>query len=448
MKDLTQGSIPKHIVAMSIPIAVGMFLQTMYVIVDLYFVARLGEAAIAGVGAAANVMFIIFALTQMVSVGVVALMSQAVGRKDQKDANLVFNQSVVLSAFCALLTVLAGYGFAGIYMNALAADAAVHAAGMTYLYWFIPGLALQFAIVTMGSALRSTGVTQPGMIVQAISIVLNAILAPILIAGWGTGYPLGVAGAALASTLATAVGVAMMAGYFLRLEQYVSFDTSQWRPQIKTWLRMLNIGLPSGGEFALLSVFAGIVYWVIRDFGAASQAGFGIGSRVMQAIFLPAMAIAFAVGPIVGQNFGAKNSARVRQTFVASALSSSAIMLVLTLFCQWQGALLIRAFTPDEEVIRVGAQYLHIISWNFIAVGLVFTCSSTFQGLGNTWPSLISTGVRLSVFAILVIWASARPGFHLVEVWYISVGSTTLQAVASLLLVRRQFRHRLRFANV
>ncbi|MEQ1517755.1 MAG: MATE family efflux transporter [Usitatibacteraceae bacterium] len=188
MKDLTQGSILKHIVTMALPIAIGMLLQTLYFIVDLYFVARLGDAAVAGVSAAGNVMFIVMALTQMVGVGTVALISHAVGRQDQKDANHVFNQSVVLSIVCALVTLAGGYGLADYYMGALAADAATRASGITYLYWFTPGLALQFAMVVMGSALRGTGIVKPTMIVQMLTVVLNAILAPVLIAGLGTGY--------------------------------------------------------------------------------------------------------------------------------------------------------------------------------------------------------------------------------------------------------------------
>jgi putative MATE family efflux protein len=285
------------------------------------------------------------------------------------------------------------------------------------------------------------------MVVQMLTVLLNIILAPILIAGWGTGHPMGVAGAALASSLSIAAGVAMMSFYFLKLEHYVSFDSAHWKPQIKTWLRMLNIGLPAGGEFALMSVFMGTVYWIIRDFGPAAQAGFGIGMRITQAIFLPAMAIAFAVPAIAGQNFGAKNSTRVRETFFAAAVSSSILMAVLTLLCQWLGQSLIRFFTSDAEVIRVGNQYLQIVSWNFVAVGLVFTCSGMFQAMGNTWPSLLSTASRLVVFFVIAVWVSKQPGFELHQVWYVSVGTTTLQAVISLLLVRVQLRKRLQFGG-
>ena len=444
MKDLTQGSIYRHLLAMAAPIAAGMLLQTLYYVVDLYFVAQLGDAALAGVSAAGNAMFIVLALTQMLGVGTVALMSHAVGRKDRKDANHIFNQSVALSAVCAIVTIVGGYGLSGAYMGLLGADAATKAAGVTFLYWFTPGLALQFALVVMGSALRGTGIVKPTMMVQALTVLLNTILAPVLIAGWGTGHPLGVAGAALASSIAVVVGVVLMAIYFVRLEQYVEFDRTQWRPQLGTWRRMLNIGLPAGGEFALMAVYISVVYWIIRDFGSAAQAGFGIGSRVMQAIFLPAMAIAFAAAPIAGQNFGAKHPMRVRETFRAAAFASSTIMAALTLLCQWQGQWLIRLFSSDPQVIRVGAEYLLVVSWNFVAVGLVFTASSLFQALGNTWPSLLSSAVRLVIFVAPAIWLSRRPGFQIVDAWYLSVATVLLQAIVSLLLLRMQFRTRLR----
>ena len=443
MRDLTRGPIFRHILAMAVPIAVGMLLQTMYYVVDLYFVARLGDAALAGVGAAGNLMFVVFALTQMLGVGTVALMSHAVGREDRPDANHVFNQSVALSAVCALATLVGGYVVSPLYMRLLGADDATVAAGVTYLNWFIPGLALQFALVVMGSALRGTGIVKPTMVVQAFTVILNTILAPVLIAGWGTGHPLGVAGAALASSLAIAAGVALLAVYFQKLEHYVRFDRAQWRPQLATWARMLNIGLPAGGEFGLMAVYAAVIYWIVRDFGAAAQAGFGIGLRVMQAIFLPAMAIAFAAAPIAGQNFGAKHYARVRETFRSAAFASCAVMAALTIFCQWEAGLLIRAFTSDPPVLEVGAEYLKITSWNFVAVGLVFSASSLFQAMGNTWPSFASSASRLVLFVVPAILLSMTPGFRIAYVWYLSVATIAAQAILSLILLRREFRVRL-----
>ena len=246
MKDLTTGSIGKNIVQMAVPIVAGMFFQTLYFLIDLYFVAGLGDAAIAGVGAAGNVMLIVFALTQVLGVGGVALISHAVGRKDRADATLIFNQSLALSTSCAVITLLGGYVAGPSYVQTLGSDAATVLAGTRYLQWFLPSLALQFAMVSMGSALRGTGIVKPTMIVQVLTVILNAVLAPVLIAGWGTGHPMGVAGAGLASSLSVGLGVVLLALYFRRLEKYVAFDLSAWRPLFANWVLFLRVWIPSG----------------------------------------------------------------------------------------------------------------------------------------------------------------------------------------------------------
>ena len=210
-----------------------------------------------------------------------------------------------------------------------------------------------------------------------------------------------------------------------------------------SWKRMLEVGLPAGAEFALMFIYMGVIYWVISDFGAAAQAGFGIGSRVMQSIFLPAMAIAFAAGPIAGQNFGAKMGSRVRETFFKAAGLSTVVMIGVTAFLQWRPEVLVAFFTPEAEAQAVGATFLRIISWTFIAQGVVFTCSGIFQGLGNTIPAMLSSAIRLCVFVPLAVWVSSRPAFHLDEVWWLSVSTVWLQAAVSYVLLRHQFKRRL-----
>jgi putative MATE family efflux protein len=276
-----------------------------------------------------------------------------------------------------------------------------------------------------------------------LTVVMNAILAPVLIAGWGTGKPMGVAGAGLATTISIAFAVVLLALYFARLEKFVGFDANLWAPRIETWRRILGIGLPAGGEFALMFVYMAVIYTLIRDFGATAQAGFGIGSRVMQAIFLPAIAIAFAASPVAGQNVGAGLFDRVRATFRSATIIGSVLMIALTLICQIKPEWFVRAFTQDEAVVAVAAEFLRYISWNFVAQCIVFTCSGMFQALGNTVPALISSASRFFTFALPAIWLSRQPGFQLHHVWLVSMASVALQAVFSLWLLRRQFQQRL-----
>ena len=197
---------------------------------------------------------------------------------------------------------------------------------------------------------------------------------------------------------------------------YLRFRLPLLRPQIKIWRQMLAIGVPAGAEFVLLFVYILLVYAIIRGFGPAAQAGFGVGVRVMQALFLPVVALSFAVAPVVGQNFGGRRSDRVRRSVYAALGIASAMMFILTLIAYLVPSALIRVFSQDPRVIAFGGDYLKIVSLNFVASGIVFTVSSVFQGMGNTLPPLLSSITRLILFALPALLISRLPGFEITYV--------------------------------
>jgi len=447
MKDLTQGSVTRHLLHMSAFMAVSMFVQTLYLLADLFWVGRLGKEAIAAVGVAGNLTMIVLALTQMLGVGTTALISQAAGRKDQAHAELAFNQSCMMSILIALALGLVGFLSMNAYANSLSADANTAVLAKAYLLWFLPAILLQFPLVAMGSALRATGIVQAPVIFQVISVVLNMVLAPFLIFGW-IGFPkLGVTGAALATFISVLVADLLIIWYFETKYHYLRFRFSLFRPQLKIWSAMLRIGVPAGAEFVLLFVYIMIVYVIIRNFGPAAQAGFGVGARVMQALFLPVVALSFAVSPVVGQNFGGRQADRVRQSVRSGIGIAAAMMLVLALITWAAPGAMIRFFSKDAAVIQFGSDYLRIVAFNFVAAGIVFTSSSMFQGLGNTMPPLLSSASRLILFALPALLLSRTPGFDIKLVWYLSVGSQLLQACMNLLLLRRELQRKLRFGD-
>ena len=236
-----------------------------------------------------------------------------------------------------------------------------------YLLWFIPAMALQFPMVSMSAALRGTGNFKPGMIVQTSAVIINMVFAPLLMFGVGTGRPLGVAGAAVASFIAIAIGTMWLATYF-RGDAYLPIRLSQLeaahRPE---WAGMLKVGLPAGAEFALMSIYMLIVYSVSRPFGSAAQAGFGIGLRVLQACFLPVVALGIAVAPVAGQNFGARLGVRVRETFRAGAAMAWAMMLTATALCFFGASAVIQGVfcrsRGDSRRLGVPATSSRGVSW-------------------------------------------------------------------------------------
>lgn len=445
MNDLTTGSLTRHLLNTTSYMLVTMLFQTLYVLVDLYWVGRLGTEAVAAVGISGNLLFIVLAATQMLGVGTTTLVAHAVGRRDRERANLIFNQAQVLSGLVGLLFLAVALAMMRPYARALSADPLTRDLTEQYLVWFIPSQALTFLFVAMGAALRGTGNFRPGMIVQTATVIINIILAPVLIFGWGTGRPLGVAGAAIATLVAIAIGVVWMALYFIAADAYLRFHRHEWRPRFDLWAGMLKIGLPAGAEFAMMSVYLVLVYSVSRPFGASAQAGFGIGLRIVQACFLPVVALGFAVSPVAGQNFGARQAERVRATFRVGALLAAGGMLVAAVVVWLAADRLVRIFSPDSAVIAVGAEYLQVIVWNFVASGVIFVTSSMFQAMGNTIPSLVTSAFRIVLIAIPVLLLANTQGFSLLWIWYISVAGIFAQLVMNLLLLRREFRLRLTF---
>jgi putative MATE family efflux protein len=446
VQDLTSGSLTGHLLKTTSFMLVSMVFQTLYVLIDLYWVGRLGTDAVAAVGLSGNLMFIVLAATQMLGVGTTTLVSHATGGRDKARANLVFNQSQVLSLVVGVMFFAIAMAIRNVYAEGLSADEGTRRLAAEYLLWFVPALALQFGLIAMGSALRGTGNFRPGMVVQTATVILNIVLAPVFIFGWGTGIALGVAGAALSTLVAIAIGVAWMVLYFLPAESYLRFSLSDWKPRLDLWRDMLKIGLPAGAEFALMAVYLMIVYAVSRPFGAAAQAGFGIGIRILQACFLPVVALGFAVGPVAGQNFGARQAARVRETFRVGAGLAAAGMLVLASMVWLAAAPMVSVFSSDPQVIAVGSEYLHVVAWNFVASGIIFVSSSMFQAMGNTMPSLITSGARIIIIAVPVLLLSRTPGFALRWIWYISVGAVVVQLALNLWLLQREYRLRLNFA--
>jgi Na+-driven multidrug efflux pump len=271
------------------------------------------------------------------------------------------------------------------------------------------------------------------------------VLAPFLIFGWGTNVPLGVAGAALSSLIAVAVGILWLGSYFRSSEQYLYFRRTHWKPNLGVWGGMLKIGLPAGAEFALTAVYLFVVYRITRPFGSSAQAGFGIGLRLIQSLFMPVVALGFSVGPVAGQNVGAHKADRVRAAFRSATGMAVSVMAAMTVLCNLAADRLFDIFTNDPEVIRIGVEYLRIVSWSFVASGVVFVSSSLFQALGNTIPPLITSFARILVVAIPVIALSMMPGFQLKTIWYLSASGVALQMMANLLLLRREFALRLAF---
>ncbi|HVT36248.1 MAG TPA: MATE family efflux transporter [Nevskiaceae bacterium] len=443
MKDMTTGPVRGHVLRMAAFMLVSMLVQTAYSLIDMFWVARLGAQAAAAVGVASNLMFVVLALSQALGVGTVALVSQSYGRKDEASVQRWFNQSLALSVLSGLLFAAIGFGMMRAYTDFMSGDAVTAELARRFLAGFIPAMALQFSMTGLGSSLRAIGTMKPGLYAQTGSVLLNMALAPVLIFGWLGAPALGVLGGAMASLIAALASIAGLALYLRRGSTYLRVNFTQWKPDLHGWKHMLLIGLPSGLEMVVTAIYVSLIFWVIRPFGADAQAGFGIGMRLMQTGFMPAMALSFGAAAVVGQNVGARNFQRVKHTFYVSARMCGIFMLGFTVLCQLSSGAMMQLMSHDAPVIAVGADYLKYISWNYLANGLGFIAGGVFQGMGYTLPSLLASAARMSTFVASVLWLSHRPGFTLHQVWLTSIATVTLQVAIVLVLLRSELKRRL-----
>src|SRR4051812_5987357 len=194
MEDLTTGPLSRHLLKTTSFMLVTMIFQTLYFLIDLYWVGRLGTHAVAAVWIAGNFTFIVLALSQKLGVGTTTVVSHAVGRRNKGDAQLMFNQAQVLAIVTGIAFLIVGMLVRIPYTHAMAADAETATLAAQYLLWFIPAMALQFLMVAAGAALRAVGDFKAGMIVSTGSLVTNMGLAPFFIFGWGNRHAFWVAG--------------------------------------------------------------------------------------------------------------------------------------------------------------------------------------------------------------------------------------------------------------
>lgn len=443
MQNLTHGSIYKHLFNMSMPIAFGLLVQTLYFIVDLYFVGHLGDVALAGVSTAGNLFFFVLALTQVFNVGCATLVAHAIGRKDPLHASAVYSHALFYGIAACLIISVFGYLFGHHYFSLLAATEAIETAGVTYLYWFLPSLAMQFILTVVSASMRGSGLVKPFMIIQMAALLLNIVLSPILITGVGIFNGMDVAGAGFASSLAACSAVVMGIMYIKRTPNILKLNKQKVTPNAPILKSLLKIGGPAGSEFMLTFLYMAMIYWALSQFGTDEQAGFGLGSRIMQALFLPVMAIAFAAPAIAAQNYAASKMKRVFTTYKVTTIATTSLMFVLALPCIFFPEFFFTPFSNDPAVIAVAATFLSYVGFNFVPAGLVFSYSAMFQAFGNTWPALFSTLVRVGLFSILLVYFVTQTHMAITTVWILSAATVFLQAILSFVLIQMMLKKRL-----
>ena len=437
--DLTTGSIPKLLLKLAGPIVFSMLMFTLYLMVDLYFVGRLGPDAVAAVSISGNAFFVILGLSFILGIGGMALIAQAFGKRDYEEAATIYKQSLILSTVVGIVATLVGLVIASPYIGFFGGVGQSLEWGIEYFRIFSISFFFVLLLHVIGSCYRGMGDTRTPMIIMVLSTVLNIILDPLLIFGL-LGFPrLGVRGAAIASLLSQLVSVGIYVYLIFIRGQHLKIK-GPWRLDLSIIKRSLSIGLPAGLTYFLLALNMLITYRVVSVFGTPALASIGIGFRILQAIYMPVIAITSAMAAIVGQNFGAGKQSRITRTLWTGWAISSGVMILGTILCWISPSFLIGIFINDKEVIHYGVIYLTIMSLGNVFVGTIMTMSAVFQGFGKTYPSFVAAIFDNVLFALLVFTLPGIFGWGIKAVWWIKLATAAIE----MLLVAAWLGHDLR----
>ncbi len=383
-EDFTQGPIGRALGLLAIPMILEMSMESIFAIVDIAFVARLGTDAVAAVGITEALVTILYAVAMGLGMGVTAMVSRRIGARDAKGAAEVTGQSLWVGALLSLGVGLLGVSFARDLLVLMGASASVVATGAGYISIMLGGSFSIIFLFLLNAAFRGAGDATVALRSLWVANGCNIILDPCLIFGLGPFPEMGVTGAAVATTIGRGIGVAYQLSYLLRGSGRLAFRLQHLRPRLPLAARMLRISFGGVGQFLIATSSWIIVMRIVAMFGSPAIAAFTIALRTMEFVYLPAWGLGNAAATLVGQNLGAGQAERAERS-AWQASSFNALFMAVTGTILFVFAPTITGwFTIDPEVLRIGTRCMRIIAAGFplYAIGMVIV--QAMNGAGDT----------------------------------------------------------------
>lgn len=431
--------VKKLLITMGLPMMISMLVQALYNVVDSIFVSRIAEDALTAVSMAFPVQNMMISFAVGFGVGINALLSRALGEKNEKRVGLVAINGILLEFLSYIIFLLVGLFFVGIYMRSQTDIAAIVDYGTTYLRIVTIGSLGVFAEITFERLLQSTGRTKYAMYIQLTGAIFNIIFDPILIFGLFGLPALGIAGAAYATIGGQWLGAALGLYFCLKKNPEVKLELRGFRPDREIVWDISRISIPSIVMSSIASIMTYLMNLILFSFSSTAVAVFGVYFKLQSFVFMPVFGLNNALVPIIAYNYGAKKPERIREAIGFAMVCASVLMLIgITVFELLPGELL-HLFDASEDMLAIGIPALRIIALHFVFAGVSIICSSSCQAFGYGMYSLTISVCRQLVVLLPVSYLLSLTGV-LDMVWLSFPIAECVSVVLCLLFLRRVLR--------
>ena len=419
MEENKMGVMPVNrlLMSMSLPMMVSMLVQALYNIVDSIFVSRINENALTAVSLAFPIQALLSALSTGTGVGVNAVLSKALGEKNNEKASKAAVNGLFLAVVTYLIALAIGIFFIGTFYRSQTDDAEIVTYGIQYLSIvciFSIGMLMQMMLEKL---LQSTGKTIYSMITQSVGAIINIVMDPILIFGLFGMPKLGVAGAAVATIFGQCVGSGLALFFNLKYNKEISLSLKGFKPDIPVIGKIYSVGIPSIIMQAIGSVMTYGMNRILISFSSTAAAVFGVYFKIQSFVFMPVFGLNNGMVPIIAYNYGAGKRERVVKTLKLAVTYAMGIMLFGLLLFHSVPDLFLKMFAASDHMMEIGVPALRIISLHFplAAIGIVF--SSFYQALGNGIYSMWVSLIRQLIVLLPAAWLLAKLG-NVIYVWW------------------------------
>jgi putative MATE family efflux protein len=393
-KDFTKINLGKAIFLLSVPMVLEMVMESVFAVVDILFVSRLGADAIATVGITESLMTLVYAIGAGLGIATTALVSRRIGEHKKEKAAFTAFQSIITGFLVSLFIMIPGLFYSRELLHLMGASDSIVETGYKYPMIMLSGNGIIILLFIINAIFRSSGDAAISMRILFVANILNIILDPCFIFGWGPFPELGVMGAAVATSIGRGIAVIYQFYILFSGKRRIKFVLKRLRISYDQVGKIIKLSLGGIGQNLIATSSWVFMVRIISEFGSEVVAGYTIAIRILIFTLLPSWGLANAAGTLVGQNLGAKRPDRAQKAVWTAGFLNILLLGIVAIVFIANPAIFIRLFTGELKVVVAGAECLRIISYGYLFYALGMVMVQAFNGAGDTvtptWINLIA----------------------------------------------------------